>query len=128
MRRCDTTKYRRRMQRQRENRAIRQQHEMIAAAAADVPIRYVTPDGKVMARVDQMTTEEKESYRYAAIERALAKITPEFKRCPLCNGRFSVWDGEHQNMHALMFNGKVVDVHDDCESSARNAKKNDMRV
>jgi hypothetical protein len=94
-RKCDTTKHRRRMKKQRENRAIRQQKEELVKAYVRGPEKVRAPDSSLLGP------------------------KPPAVICPLCNLPITVDDAVNKNMDTIMYNKQPVQVHKTCPTEVK---------
>jgi len=110
-RKCDTAKYRRRMKKQRENRAIRlqtatleEQEAMINQAYQERPLEALTTKA-ALAEIERSAT---------VVEAAQESKKSTRPVCPLCNREITLEESQEKNVTAVQLNKKWVTVHRTC--------------
>jgi hypothetical protein len=89
-RKCDTAKHRRRMKKQRENRAVHQQKHILTEAYLKGPAEVREPGSSLFGP------------------------KPPAVICPLCRKPITVDDAVTKNMETITLNKKPVQVHRTC--------------
>lgn len=108
-RKCDTAKYRRRAKKQKANRAVRQQKEILVKAYVEAPEEVGVPGALALElRGPKMTAMSE-----------MGQQTVPAVICPLCKQQITVDDVVEKNIDTIIFNHERVQVHKVCPTEMK---------